>query len=580
MTTESKPQNTDTPAGEPAGSVDFIRSRIIQDTKSGRFGGQVHTRFPPEPNGYLHIGHAKAFCLNFGVAEEFGGTCNLRFDDTNPTREDPEYVESIKKDILWLGFDWQDREFYASDYFEQLHNYALQLIRKGSAYVCDLSAEEVRTLRGTLTEPGTDSPSRDRSVEENLDLFARMRGGEFPDGARSLRARIDMASPNINMRDPVLYRILRATHHRTGDTWCIYPTYDFAHGYSDSLEGITHSLCDLGFENHRPLYDWLLDELDLHHPQQIEFARFDLTYTVLSKRLLRRLVEEGFVTGWDDPRMPSLSGMRRRGYAPEAIRDLMLRVGLAKVKSTIDFALFEHHQREVLNKQSPRVMAVLDPLKLVIDNYPEDQVEELEAENNPEDPSAGSRMVPFCRELYIERADFMEDPPKKYFRLSPGKEIRLKHAYYVTCVDVIKDPKTGNVVEVHCTYDPASRGGWTEDGRKVRGTSHWVSSRHALPAEVRVYDQLFTEEHPLQTPEGKDFTDYVNSDSLQVLTGCLVEPGPANAKPGERFQFLRQGYFCVDSDSAPGKLVFNKTIGLVDTWAKLQRQASAGKRSG
>ena len=552
-------------------SVDFIRSRIIEDNENGRYESRVQTRFPPEPNGYLHIGHAKAFCLNFGVAEEFGGTCNLRFDDTNPAREDPEYVEGIKNDIRWLGFDWGE-ELYASDYFEQIHEYAVQLIRKGRAYVCDLSAEEVREYRGTLTEPGKNSPNRDRSVDENLDLFRRMRAGEFPDGSRSLRAKIDMASPNINMRDPVLYRIMRATHDRTGDTWCIYPTYDFAHGYSDSIEGVTHSLCDIGFENHRPLYDWLLDELDLFHPQQLEFARFAMTYTVTSKRLLRRLVEEGHVQGWDDPRMPTLLAMRRRGYSPEAIRDLMLRVGVAKVISTIDFALFEHHQREVLNKQCARVMVVLDPLKLIIDNYPEGQAEELEAENNPEDESAGSRGVPFSRELYIEREDFMEAPPKKFFRLSPGKEIRLKHAYYVKCVDVVKDATSGEITEIHCTYDPASRGGWTDDGRKVRGTSHWVSAPHALSIEVRIYDQLFTTENPLDAEEGKDFTDYVNADSLRVLTGCKAEPSLAGAGAGTRYQFLRKGYFCADPDTTPDRGVFNKTIGLVDTWAKMQKQ--------
>ena len=552
-------------------SVDFIRSRIIEDNENGRYESRVQTRFPPEPNGYLHIGHAKAFCLNFGVAEEFGGTCNLRFDDTNPAREDPEYVEGIKNDIRWLGFDWGE-ELYASDYFEQMYEYAVQLIRKGRAYVCDLSAEEVREYRGTLTEPGKNSPNRDRSVDENLDLFRRMRAGEFPDGSRSLRAKIDMASPNINMRDPVLYRIMRATHDRTGDTWCIYPTYDFAHGYSDSIEGVTHSLCDIGFENHRPLYDWLLDELDLFHPQQLEFARFAMTYTVTSKRLLRRLVEEGHVQGWDDPRMPTLLAMRRRGYSPEAIRDLMLRVGVAKVISTIDFALFEHHQREVLNKQCARVMVVLDPLKLIIDNYPEGQAEELEAENNPEDESAGSRGVPFSRELYIEREDFMEDPPKKFFRLSPGKEIRLKHAYYVKCVDVVKDATSGEITEIHCTYDPASRGGWTDDGRKVRGTSHWVSAPHALSIEVRIYDQLFTTENPLDAEEGKDFTDYVNADSLRVLTGCKAEPSLAGAGAGTRYQFLRKGYFCADPDTTPDRGVFNKTIGLVDTWAKMQKQ--------
>ncbi|MBC7231710.1 MAG: glutamine--tRNA ligase/YqeY domain fusion protein [Chloroflexi bacterium] len=552
---------------------DFIRDIIREDLRTNKYGGRVHTRFPPEPNGYLHIGHAKSICLNFGVAEEFGGLCNLRFDDTNPTKESAEYVEAIKRDIKWLGFDWGDREYYASDYFEKLYDYAVQLIKAGKAYVCDLSQEEIREYRGTLTEPGRESPYRNRSVEENLDLFARMRAGEFPDGSRVLRAKIDMASPNVLMRDPVIYRILHATHHRTGDKWCIYPMYDFTHCLSDSIEGITHSLCTLEFENNRELYDWFLDQLGVYHPQQIEFARLNLTYTVMSKRILKQLVDGGYVRGWDDPRMPTLSGLRRRGYTPEAIRNFCDTIGVARTNSVVDIELLEHHVREDLNKRAPRVMAVLRPLRLVIDNYPEGQVEEVEAENNPEDPSMGTRKVPFSGVLYIEQGDFQENPPKGWFRLAPGQEVRLKHAYYVKCTQVIKDEQTGEVIELHCTYDPESRGGWTSDGRKVKGTLHWVSAAHALPAEVRLYDRLFTVPNPLE--QGDNFLNYVNPNSLEVLTACQVEPSLAGAKPGSHYQFLRLGYFCVDPDSCDGKLVFNRTVSLRDTWAKMQKAQQA-----
>ncbi|HDD24255.1 MAG TPA: glutamine--tRNA ligase/YqeY domain fusion protein [Chloroflexi bacterium] len=556
--------------GETSESKDFIRRIIDEDLAIGRFD-RVHTRFPPEPNGYLHIGHAKAICIDYGIAEEYGGLYNLRFDDTNPVKEETEYVESIKEDIRWLGFDWEDREFYASDYFEQLYEYAVQLIKKGKAYVCDLSPEELREYRGTLTEPGRESPYRNRSVEENLDLFERMRAGEFPDGSRTLRAKIDMASPNINLRDPVMYRIIHAPHHRTGDRWCIYPMYDWAHGQSDSIEGITHSLCSLEYEDHRPLYDWFLDELGIYHPRQIEFARLNLNYTVMSKRKLLRLVEEGHVRGWDDPRMPTLSGLRRRGYTPEAIRTFCDRIGISKTDSVVDIAFLEHCVREDLNERAPRVMGVLNPLKVVIVNYPADQEEYLEAVNHPLKPGMGTRQVPFCREIYIERADFREDPPKKFYRLAPGREVRLRYAYFITCVDVIKDAD-GEVVELHCTYDPDTRGGDAPDGRKVRGTLHWVSARHALPAEVRLYDHLFSKENPDDVPEGGDFTDYINPDSLQVLTDCRVEPGLAEARPGDRFQFERQGYFCVDPDSSDGRLVFNRTVSLRDTWAKIERR--------
>jgi len=551
-------------------SSDFVRRLIAEDLETNKYGGRVHTRFPPEPNGYLHIGHAKSLCLNFGVAAEFGGLCNLRFDDTNPTKEEEEYVESIQEDIRWLGFDWEDRLFYASDYFEQLYEYAVQLVKKGKAYVCDLSAEEIREYRGTLTEPGKDSPYRTRSVEENLDLFERMRAGEFEDGARVLRAKIDMASPNLNMRDPVMYRILHATHHRTGDQWCIYPMYDWAHGLSDSIEGITHSICSLEFEDHRPLYDWFLDELDVYHPQQIEFARLNLNYTVMSKRRLLRLVEGGHVRGWDDPRMPTLSGLRRRGYTPEAIRSFCDRIGVAKADNVVDIALLEHCVREGLNQRAPRVMGVLRPLRVVIDNYPEDLVEEVEARNHPLDPDRGTRRVPFSRVLYIERDDFREDPPRKFFRLAPGREVRLRYAYFITCVDVVKDER-GEVVELRCTYDPATRGGDAPDGRKVRGTLHWVSAAHALDAEVRLYEHLFTQEDPYDVEEGQDFMASLNPDSLEVLTGCKVEPSLADAAPGSRYQFERKGYFCVDPDSSDGRLVFNRTVSLRDTWAKIEK---------
>lgn len=552
---------------------DFIRAIIEEDLRTNKYGGRVHTRFPPEPNGYLHIGHAKSICLNFGIAEEYGGLCNLRFDDTNPSKEDVEYVESIMEDVRWLGYDWGDRLYYSSDYFEQLYHYAIELIRMGKAYVCDLSPDQIREYRGTLTKPGKESPYRNRSVEENLDLFQRMRAGEFPDGSRTLRAKIDMASPNLNMRDPVIYRIMRVPHHRTGNKWCIYPMYDFTHCLSDSIERITHSLCTLEFEDHRPLYDWFLDQLGIYHPQQIEFARLNLSHTVMSKRMLGQLVDEGYVRGWDDPRLPTIAGLRRRGYTPEAIRSFCERIGLAKRDSMVDIALLEHCVREDLNKRAQRVMGVLHPLKVVIENYPEDQVEELDAINNPEDPSMGTRKVPFSRVIYIERDDFREEPPKKFFRLAPGREVRLRYAYFITCVDVIKDKNTGEVVELRCTYDPTTRGGDAPDGRKVRGTLHWVSAAHALAVEVRLYDHLFLKPDPTDVEEGKTFKDYINPDSLVVLNPCYVEPSLAQAKPGERFQFERVGYFCVDSvDSKPGSPVFNRTATLRDTWAKIQRR--------
>jgi len=556
----------------------FIRTIIEEDLKANKNEGRVHTRFPPEPNAYLHIGHAKSICLNFNLAAEYGGLCNLRFDDTNPTKEEAEYVESIKEDIRWLGYDWEDREYYASDYFDQLYEYAVQLIKDGKAYVDDLSPEEIKEYRGTLTEPGRESPYRNRSVEENLDLFKRMRASEFEDGSRVLRAKIDMTSGNLNMRDPVIYRILRASHHRTGDMWCIYPMYDWAHGQSDSIEGITHSLCSIEFEDHRPLYDWFLDALGIHHPQQIEFARLDLTYTILSKRKLLQLVQAGHVTRWDDPRMPTICGLRRRGYTPESIRNFAERVGMAKKKGSIaDIAMLEHCLREDLNKQAPRVMAVLRPLRVVIDNYPEDQVEELEAVNNPEDPGMGTRRVPFSRELYIEREDFREDTPKKFFRLVPGREVRLKHAYFIKCQRVVKDEKTGEPVELHCTYDPETRGGSTPpDGRKVKGTLHWVSAAHSIEAEVHLYDHLFTKEDPGDMPDGSDFKDCFNPNSLETLTSCRMEPSLKGAAPGSRYQFLRQGYFCVDSvDSTDEKLVFNRTVSLRDTWAKIEKGQSS-----
>ena len=550
---------------------DFIRDIIDEDLKNNKNDGRVHTRFPPEPNGYLHIGHAKSICLNFGIAAQYDGLCNLRFDDTNPSKEETEYVDSIMEDIRWLGFDWEDRLFYASDYFGQLFEYAVKLVKDGKAYVDDLSAEQIREYRGTLTEPGKDSPYRNRSIEENLDLFERMRAGEFDDGSRVLRAKIDMASANLNMRDPVMYRVLRATHHRTGDEWCIYPMYDMAHGQSDSIEGITHSLCDLDFEDHRPLYDWFLDQLGVHRPQQIEFARLNITYTVLSKRRLRQLVEEGSVDGWDDPRMPTISGMRRRGYPPGSIRSFCDRIGVAKRDSIVDIALLEHYVREELNKCAKRVMGVLHPLKLVIDNYPEDQVEELDAINNPEDPSMGKRKIPFSRVLYIEQQDFREDPPKKFFRLAPGREVRLRYAYIIKCVDVVKN-SDGEVTEIHCTYDPETKSGSAQSGRKVKGTLHWVSAEQALKAEVRLYDRLFVKENPMAAEEGHDFKDYVNPDSLEILTDCLIEPSLATAASGDRVQFERQGYFCVDRDSSPERLVFNKTVGLRDTWAKIEKK--------
>ena len=561
---------------EVSGRSDFIRNFIDEDNASGRYGGRVHTRFPPEPNGYLHIGHAKAICINFGIAEDYGGQCNLRFDDTNPVKEDVEYVDSQQEDIRWLGFDWEGRLFFASDYFEQLYDYAVQLIEKGDAYVCDLSADEIRAYRGTLTEPGRDRPYRDRGVAENLDLFARMRAGEFPDGARVLRAKIDMASPNLNMRDPVVYRILRATHHRTGDAWCIYPMYDYAHPISDAIEGITHSLCSLEFEDHRPLYDWFLEQLEFEQPpRQIEFSRLNLTYTIMSKRRLLPLVDRGVVSGWDDPRVPTLSGMRRRGYTPEAIRTLCDSIGVAKADSVIDLAYLEHCVREDLNRRVPRRMAVLRPLKVVIDNYPEDLVEEVEAKNHPQDLSFGTRKVPFSRVIYIERDDFMEDPPRKFFRLAPGREVRLWYAYFVTCVTVVKD-EAGEIVELHCTYDPATRGGDAPDGRKVRGTLHWVSAAHAVEAEVRVYGDLFTTDNPDDVPEGEDFTYNLRPESLEVLDPSWLEPSLGNAVPGDRFQLERLGYFCVDPDSRPERLVLNQTVALRDTWSKIVKRAQIG----
>jgi len=556
-------ENTTTPPGN------FIQDIIDDDKKTGRYDRQVHTRFPPEPNGYLHIGHAKSICLNFGIAAANGGLCNLRFDDTNPSKEEAEYVESIKEDVRWLGFDWEDRLYYASDYFDQLYEYALELIRRGKAYVCDLSAEQIREYRGTLTEPGRESPYRDRSVEENLDLFRRMKAGEFEDGSRVLRAKIDMFSPNLNMRDPVLYRILRASHHRTGGKWCIYPMYDYAHPLSDAIEGITHSICTLEFEDHRPLYEWILEALELPSaPRQIEFARLNLSHTVMSKRKLRQLVDNGYVRGWDDPRLPTISALRRRGYTPEAIRDFCDRIGVARNQNLVDIALLEHCIREDLNKRAPRVMAVLRPLRVVIENYPEGQVEEMETENNPEEPEAGTRKLPFSRVIYIERDDFMEKPPKKFFRLAPGREVRLKSAYYIKCKEVVKD-YTGEVAELRCTYDPKSRGGWSPDGRKVRGTLHWVSAAHAVEAEVRLYDHLFLKEDP---EEDGGFMDNINPRSLDILTGCMVEPGLAAASPGDRFQFLRNGYFCVDPDTTEDKLVFNEIVSLRDTWAKIKKK--------
>jgi len=557
---------------ESATSRDFIRMIIDEDLQTGKNSSRVRTRFPPEPNGYLHIGHAKSICLNFGIARDYAGQCNLRFDDTNPAKEDVEYVDAIKEDVHWLGFDWEDREYFASDYFDRLCEFAVQLIRQGNAYVDSLTPEEIREHRGTLTESGRESPHRERSIEENLDLFERMRSGEFEDGAHVLRAKIDMTSGNINMRDPTIYRIRRLDHHRTGNKWCIYPMYDFAHALSDMIEGITHSICTLEFEDHRPLYDWFLDTLRTPcHPQQIEFARLNLSYTVMSKRKLLQLVEEGFVRGWDDPRMPTISGLRRRGYTPEAIRDFCDRIGVAKKESLVDMALLEHCLREDLNRRAPRFMAVMNPLKVVLVNYPEGQVEMLDAINNPEDPSAGTRKVPFSRVLYIEREDFREDPPKQFFRLSPGREVRLRYGYLITCVGVVKDEKTGEITELRCTYDPATRGGDTPDGRRVKGTLHWVSAPHAVEAEVRLYERLLTVEDPSEERAGSTFKDYLNPDSLKVLTGCRIEPDLADAPHGTRCQFERMGYFCVDPDSVRGKPVFNRTVTLRDTWAKIEK---------
>ncbi len=548
----------------------FIRDIIREDLRTNKYGGRVQTRFPPEPNGYLHIGHAKAICLDFGLAAEFGGKTNLRFDDTNPSKEETEYVDSIQEDVRWLGFQW-DGLYYASDYFDQLYQWAVQLIKAGKAFVCDLSAEQVRKTRGTLTEPGQESPYRNRSVEENLGLFERMKAGEFPDGARTLRAKIDMASPNLNMRDPVMYRILHAEHHRTGSKWCIYPMYDYAHGQSDSLEKVTHSMCTLEFEDHRPLYKWFIEQLGIFPSQQIEFDRLNLTYTLLSKRKLLQLVREGHVRAWDDPRMPTLSGIRRRGYTPEAIRNFVSAIGVSKTNGIIELAMLEHYLREDLNRRSPRVMAVLRPLRVVIDNYPEGQVEELDAVNNPEDPSAGTRKAPFSKVLYIEQDDFREVPPKQYFRLSPGREVRLRYGYFITATSVVKDAK-GDVIEVHATYDPATRGGNAPDGRKVKSTIHWVSAAHAIDAEVRLYDTLFTKEDPNQVEEGQDFTANLNPKSLDVVTGAKLEPSLATAAVGNRYQFERLGYFCVDPDSKPGAPVFNRTVALKDTWAKIEKR--------
>ena len=555
-------------------STHFIQNIIEEDLKSGKNDGRVHTRFPPEPNGYLHIGHAKSICLNFGLASQYSGKCNLRFDDTNPSKEEEEYVKAIKEDVRWLGFDWEERLYYASENFDQLYEYAVQLIKKGKAYVDALNPEQIREYRGTLSEPGRDSPYRDRPVEENLDLFERMQAGEFAEGERVLRAKIDMASGNLNLRDPVMYRILKLAHHRTGDKWCIYPMYDFTHGQSDSLERITHSICTLEFEDHRPLYDWFLKELDIYRPQQIEFARLNLNYTLLSKRKLLQLVEEGHVNGWNDPRMPTLSGMRRRGYPPEAIRDFCERIGVSKSNSTVDFALLEHCVRENLNRTAPRVMVVIRPLKVVIENYPEDQMEDLTAENNPEDPSAGSRKIPFSQVLYIERDDFMEDPPKKFFRLAPGREVRLKHAYIIKCERVIKDEKTGEVLELRCTYDPETKSGSSQEGRKVKGTLHWLTAAHAQRAQVRLYNHLFLKENPVDEKEYPDLKSSLNPDSLEIVQDAFIEPFLKDAVGGDRFQFLRLGYFCVDNEcSTPGVPVFNRTVTLRDTWAKITKKS-------
>jgi glutaminyl-tRNA synthetase len=562
--------NTPTPPAEAPAQSNFIRDIIVEDLQTNKYGGRVHTRFPPEPNGYLHVGHAKSIHLNFGLAREFGGKCNLRFDDTNPSKEETEYVDSIIEDVRWLGGEWANI-YYASDYFDQLYAWAVQLIKSGKAYVCDLTAEEVRKTRGTLTEPGQESPYRNRSVEESLALFERMRAGEFPDGSHTVRAKIDMASPNLNLRDPVMYRILHAEHHRTGKKWCIYPMYDFAHGESDSIEKITHSICTLEFEDHRPLYDWYVEQLGIYHPQQIEFDRLNLTYTLLSKRKLLSLVQNGHVRGWDDPRMPTISGMRRRGYPPEAIQNFCKRIGVSKTNGSTELSLLEYFVRDDLNKRALRVMSVVKPLRVVIDNYPEDQVDQMEAVNNPEDASAGTRLVPFSRVIYIEQDDFREDPPKQYFRLSPGREVRLRYGYFITCTSVVKNDK-GEVIEVHCTYDPATRGGNAPDGRKVKATIHWVSAAHAVDAEVRIYETLFTKEDPNDVPEGGDFTSNLNPNSLEILSQSKVEPSLAGAPAGSRYQFERLGYFCVDPDSSPGKLVFNRTVSLKDTWAKIEQK--------
>jgi glutaminyl-tRNA synthetase len=568
--TNEGPSGAEIPA--ESGPSNFIREIILDDLETNKYGGRVHTRFPPEPNGYLHIGHAKSITLNFGLAREFGGKCNLRFDDTNPSKEETEYVESIIEDVKWLGGDWEGRLFYASDYFQQLYDWAVQLIKAGKAYVDDLTPDQVRQQRGTLTEPGQESPYRNRSVEENLDLFARMKAGEFPDGTRTLRAKIDMASANLNLRDPIMYRILHAEHHRTGNQWCIYPMYDFAHGESDSIEGITHSICTLEFEDHRPLYDWYIEQLGIYHPQQIEFDRLNVTYTLLSKRKLLALVQNKLVRGWDDPRMPTISGLRRRGYTPEAVRNFCKRVGVSKTNGTIELGLLEYYLREDLNRRAPRVMAVLRPLRLVIDNYPEGQVEHMEAINNPEDESAGTRTVPFSRVLYIEQDDFREDPPKQYFRLAPGREVRLRYGYFVTCTGVVKDA-AGQVTGIHCTYDSATRGGNAPDGRKVKSTIHWVSAEHAIDAEVRLYDTLFTREDPNEVEEGQDFTANLNPNSLEIVSGAKLEPSLGGAKPGAGYQFERLGYFSADPDSTPDKPVFNRTVALRDTWAKIEKKS-------
>jgi glutaminyl-tRNA synthetase len=561
-------------ANDIPGGQNFIRTIIDEDLRLGKNEGRVVTRFPPEPNGYLHIGHAKSICLNFGLARDYHGRCHLRFDDTNPVKEEQEYIDSIKQDVTWLGFDWGEHLYYASDYFDRLYDFAVKLIKDGKAYVCSLSADQIREYRGTLTEPGRESPFRNRSVEENLDLFTRMRAGEFPDGTHVLRAKIDMAAGNVNLRDPVMYRILHASHHRTGDKWCIYPTYDWAHGQSDAIERITHSICTLEFEDHRPLYDWFVNALDLEcHPQQIEFARLNLSHTVVSKRKLLRLVNEGQVSGWDDPRMPTLSGIRRRGYTSAALRTFCDRIGVAKRDSLVDIALLEHCLREELNRTAPRVMGVLRPLKVVIENFPEGEVDELEAVNNPEDAAAGTRKVPFGRELYIESDDFMEEPPKKFFRLAPGREVRLRYAYFITCREVIKDPETGEIIELRCTYDPATRGGDAPDGRKVKATLHWVAAGHAVDAEVRLYDHLFSVENPAAVKDGAEFHACLNPKSLEVLPACKLEPSLAAAAPGSLYQFERLGYFCADAvDSKSGALVFNRTVGLRDTWARMQQK--------